>query len=76
MIRRFVLGHELEVERIKAAERLYMNAVSGKRFPVVVSGTSQSKSDLVRNLPSEVTIYYSYLADLRGPENRKAHALL
>jgi hypothetical protein len=61
---------------IKVADGLYMNGVSGKKFPVVVSACCSSASDLARIFSPRVVISNRYLADLGGPENHEAQALL
>jgi hypothetical protein len=70
------LGHRLEAVTIKVADGLYMNAVSGKNFPVVVSLTAFTTSEIARSLSPKVVISNRYLADLDDPENREAQALL
>jgi hypothetical protein len=61
---------------VKVADGLYMNGVSGKKFPVVVSANWSSSSDLARIFSPKVVISNRYLADLGDPENREAQALL
>jgi hypothetical protein len=61
---------------IKVVDGLYMNGMSGKNFPVVVSSSCSSTSDLARTLSPKVVISNRYLADVGEPENREAQALL